>query len=351
MHIRSRTLLEPLAYPHGVDRYLDLVRKGRSLGNVRAEVTRVERQTADTVTIGLRADRRWGGFRAGQHVQVTVEIHGVRHTRCFSLAGSARTPQRGLELTLKAHATSTVSKHLREHARPGLVVGLSQAAGDFTLPPSIGGPLVLISAGSGITPVLSMLRTLHDDGHRGPVAFVHYARSSADVLYRDEINTAAALNPNARVLIVAEGVDGRFRPEHLDTVMPGWTGAATYLCGPPAFMDAVTDTYEAAGALEQLHVERFTLTLPNPAATAGGRLRFGGSRVEVADDGRSVLEQAEAAGLSPTFGCRLGICHTCIRRLDAGCVTNAVTGERTAEPGTPVRICVSVADGDVTIDL
>lgn len=335
-------LLDALTWPHGPERFLG----GTSLGAVRAEVTAVRRQTADTVTLSLRADRSWLGFRAGQHVLLTVEIDGRRHTRCFSLAGAAG-PGRDLELTTKAHPTSTVSRWLRAHATPGLVVGLSQAQGDFTLPADGGGagrPIVLLSGGSGVTPVLSMLRTLCAAGPSGPVTYVHFARSAADALYDAEARALAAAHPDVSVEV---------RTDLFDGLAPGWADAETFLCGPAGFMDAVADAYEAAGALERLHVERFTLA-PTTAAGAdavGGSLRFAAAGTTVASDGRSILEQAEAAGLAPAHGCRMGICATCTRTLESGCVTDLRNGTVTDRPGTPVRICVSAPAGDATVDL
>ena len=338
-------LLDALTWPHGPARYLEAVAPSQrtSLGEVRAEVTAVRRQTADTVTLCLRADRSWAGFQAGQHVLLTVEIDGRRHTRCFSLAGPDGAGRR-LELTMKAHPTSTVSRWLREHAAPGLVVGLSQAQGDFALAVDSdeARPIVLLSGGSGVTPVLSMLRSLCAAGHRGPVTYVHFARSADDVLYEAEARELAESHPNVRVDVRVDLFDG---------IAPGWSDADTYLCGPAGFMDAVTDAYEAAGALERLHVERFTLAPATAATTAGGSLRFATAGRTVESDGRSILEQAEAAGLAPASGCRMGICATCTRTLESGCVTDLRTGTVTDRPGTPVRICVSAPAGDATVDL
>lgn len=315
-----------------------------NLGDVRADVVAVRHQTADTVTLTLRADRSWKGFRAGQHVLVTAEVDGVRHTRAFSLAGSAHAPGRMLELTVKAHPTSTVAAHLRATARPGTVLGLTQAQGDFVLPATpTGRPIVLLSGGSGVTPVLSMLRTLVDEGVKSPVTWVHFARSAEDALYVDEVRAIAGAHAN---------VDVRVETDLFAGLEAGWADADTYLCGPAGFMDAVTDAYEAAGALDRLHLERFTLATTSAAATnTGGALRFSSTGTTVESDGRSILAQAEAAGLRPESGCRMGICATCTRTLESGCVTDLRTGAVTDRPGAPVRICVSAPAGDATVDL
>jgi ferredoxin-NADP reductase len=154
--------VESVITPHGFDRYLELVHPMLTLRELRGVVTGVRHTTADSVTLTLRPTRQWRGFEAGQYVQVAVDIDGVRRTRCYSPSSSQHRADGRIELTVKAHADGTVSRWLCGNARPGLVVGLSQADGSFRLPARRPERLLLISAGSGITPVLSMLRTVLD---------------------------------------------------------------------------------------------------------------------------------------------------------------------------------------------
>ena len=191
--LRSR-LLEALAAPHGVDRYLELIRPTWSLRDLWAEVTGVRRESVDSVTLTLRPDERWRGFRAGQFIQLTVEIAGVRETRCYSLACGEQS-DREIEITVKAHPAGRVSLYMNERARPGMIVGLSEAEGDFVLPSERPERLLLISGGSGITPVMSLLRTLRDEGHPGRVTFLHYARAKRHIPYRDELERIANSMP------------------------------------------------------------------------------------------------------------------------------------------------------------
>ena len=178
------SLAGALTTPHGVDRYVELVRPSFSLSEARAEVVAVRRPTQRAVTLTLRPNANWQGFRAGQFVRLSIEIDGVRHTRTYSPASSAHAGDL-IELTAHAQPDGCVSPFLRASAKPGMVVGLSQADGDFVLPDERPRALLLISGGSGITPVMSMLRTLCDEGHDGPIAFLHYARDERDVAYAD----------------------------------------------------------------------------------------------------------------------------------------------------------------------
>jgi stearoyl-CoA 9-desaturase NADPH oxidoreductase len=354
---RATTTADQLLAPHGVDRYVEIVAPTFSTTEVRGRVTAAHRQTPDTVTLTVRPNRNWSGFEAGQHTQLTVEIAGVRHTRCYSMAGSAHDPGE-FELTVKAHPGGLVSRHLVDHAHPGMVVGLTPAQGDFTLPAARPDRLLLISGGSGITPVLSMLRTLCAEGHTAPVTFLHYALTAADALYAEDLAILAGLHPNVRLVRVftdepgAGDLDGFLTTEQLAAADSHWHAAETYVCGPAPLMDAARQIYDDAGVADRLHTEAFTLPqFLGEAGSVGGTLRFGATGRDVANDGRPVLLQAEDAGLTPASGCRMGICHTCVRPLRCGTVRNAVTGETTTEADVDIRICINVPVGDVEVDL
>ena len=191
-------LVDVLTAPHGVDRYLELVRPAWSLREARAEVVETRRHGA-SVTLTLRPNDNWEGFSAGQFVRLTVDVDGVRHSRCYSPACSQYATGH-VELTVKQHPEGLVSSFLNQRARTGNAVGLSEADGDFVLPPDRPERLLLISGGSGITPVMSMLRTLCDEDHDGAVIFVHYARRPEDVVYGDALDEIAARRPNMRIV-------------------------------------------------------------------------------------------------------------------------------------------------------
>jgi ferredoxin-NADP reductase len=351
------SLFEALATPHGLDRYLELVNPMLSVRELRAEVTDVRRSTADTVTLTLRPTRHWRGFQAGQFVQVTVEIDGVRRTRCYSPACSQYRSDGRIELTIKVHPEGVVSQHLHAHAAPGLVVGLSQADGTFRLPTVRPAKILLISGGSGITPVLSMLRTLTDEGYRGDIAFLHYSYTEADVAHLDELRDLAFDNPNVRLVFAYTDahngeLSGFFGAEHLSHAAHWYADAATFLCGPPGLMKSVRAFYDEAGLADKLHFEDFAPTLvAAPTDELAGEIAFTRSAIIATNDGRSLLEQAEDAGLTPEYGCRMGICFSCIKVKTAGCTQNRLTGELASDPDTEIQLCISVPVGDVAITL
>jgi ferredoxin-NADP reductase len=344
-------LVDLLVGPHGVDRYLELVRPDLTVHDARAAVVDIRRQTPRSVTLTLRPNAAWKGFTAGQYVRVGVEIDGVRRTRTYSPASSQHRADRQLELTVTLHEQGLVSRHLHEVIAPGTIVHLGKAQGDFVLPDPRPQRLVLISGGSGVTPVLSMLRTLCDEGHGGEVAFVHYARTRSDWLYRAEVEQLAREHPgvSCRFLATREG-DGHVNADAIRALVGEIDDACAAVCGPPALIEAVRKIW--AQAPERVLAETFTAPLVLAAGpTATGTLRFLRSDRVVPAGGGSLLDQAEAAGLTPEFGCRMGICHTCTCRKAAGAVRNILTGEVSEEEDEDIQLCVSVPAGDVALEI
>ena len=353
-----------LAGPHDVDHYLELLRPDWAVRRIRGEIVAVEHQNDDSLTITLRPTGTWPGFRAGQHVEISVDVDGVRHRRSYSPSASAHPRTRTIELTIRRHPEGVVSRYLKEHARVGMFVGLSVPQGeDFVLPDPRPRRVVLISGGSGITPVLSMLRTLTDEGHRGEITFLHYARSPQDLLYAEELERIAAEHPNVALLPVYTRQDatsgdprseltGRFGPEHLRRALPVDEDAAAFVCGPGALVEAVRNLWAEEELATPLRFEHFAPpVLPDLDPDQLGDVTFAGSDVTTAADGSTLLEQAEAAGLSPRSGCRMGICLTCKCTLNSGVVRDTLSGEIGGVPGEEIRICVSAPVGDVSIDL
>lgn len=346
--VRGSRLVDLLTGPHGVDRYTELLDPALVLGDGRATVTAVRRSTPRSVTLTLAPNRAFTEgpvLRAGQHVNLTVEIDGRRHTRCYSPANAEGADQ--LELTIGRHDGGLVSEHLYRRARVGMVVGLDTPGGDFVLPAAPPGRILLVAGGSGITPVMAIVRTLHAARFAGTVAVIHYVRDGADACYRDEL---AALGVRVRYGHTRTGdgdLVGHFGAQHLAAALPD--PDLVYVCGPPALSEAV------AAHCGAVIGESFVPPAFAPAAPSGGRITFTGSALDgtcnVVDDGRNLLEQAESAGLTPKHGCRMGICHSCTCRKTRGVVMNLTTGAVSGADAEDIQICVTVPVGDVEIAL
>jgi ferredoxin-NADP reductase len=364
----SKTLAA-LASPHGVDRYLEMVNPMWAATEVRARVVDVHRENPDSdaaavATLTLQPTSTWRGHRAGQYVQVGVETPerpGRRFTRCFSISSAESGRGEQFTITVRAHdeakpGQQRVSRFLVREAEPGQILHLSQAQGDFTLTESPATPtnnhLLMISGGSGITPVMSQVRTLLRDGYDGKagrkVTFLHYARSEEDLIFAEELR---------RLQFEDNGVDVHlkfgdevFSAESLGRLVPGYRDTDTWACGPAPMMELIHEAYDGS---PRLRSEYFKLATAVAGATgsAEGDLSFSRSGTAAANSGDSILEQAETAGLTPEYGCRMGICFTCVCRKSEGTVRNVLTGEESSLPDEDIRICVSAPVGDVVVDL
>ncbi|GAB4008226.1 ferredoxin reductase [Nocardioides ultimimeridianus] len=362
---RSR-LAAALASPHSVDTYLAQFNPMWAAHDVRARIESIHRETdtagAPVATLTLLPTRTWRGHRAGQHVLVGAELPGSskRVTRAFTISSAASLPGETITLTIRSNAEGQLSSYLVDGAQVGDILHLSQAQGEFTLDESPATPtnnhLLFITGGSGITPAMSMVRTLLRDGYDGhagrKVTFVHYARSAEDQIFADELAQIAAADNGVEVHLHHGDLFSDFG---LRRIVPAYRTTDTYLCGPAGLVELVTEAYTTDGEVSpKLRTEFFkpaVLRAAKPGETATGEITFTHSGRTVENDGASLLEQAEALGLNPESGCRMGICFSCTRTKTSGSVRNVLTGEESSLPDEDIRLCVSTAAGDCHIDL
>lgn len=328
--------LAALTTPLLPEDYLSLVDPLWSTTELRGRVVGVRRETERATTLVIRPGRGWAGHRAGQYVRIGVDVDGVRHWRTYSLSGPEGDGD--LTITVQALPDGLVSRHLVDATPVGTVVRLEQAAGDFVLGSPAPAKLLMITAGSGITPVMSMLRTL---GAHPDAVVLHSAPAADEVIFADELRA----RPGVVVRHTAE--QGRLDLAELDALCPDWRDREAYVCGPAGLLDAATEHW--AGHLERLHVERFTPPVRSAGGT-GGTVSFGDSSVEV-DPGASLLEAGEDAGVLLPSGCRMGICFSCVLPLRDGQVRDLRTGEIHGEPGDLVQTCITGATGTARLDV
>jgi len=315
--------------------------------------------SGSAASIRIRPGRGWRPHRPGHFVTVGVDVDGVRHHRCYSLTSLPGRPDGGIEITVQAAPGGVVSNHLAHHARPGDIVQLAPADGEFTLPRVPPARLLFVSGGSGITPLMGMLRWLAARGEAPDtpdVVLLHHAPSADGVLFAAELERLATTLPwvHAEVIQTRRRGGARLDAGRLSRLCPDWRERETYVCGPEALLGFAAEHWTAAGRADRLHVERFAPAALStvPTSTDGtATARFAGSGVDgAADPGTPLLDVAERAGLRPAAGCRVGVCHTCSTRLDAGCVRDLRDG-RLVEAGGHIQLCVTAAAGDVILDL
>lgn len=323
----------------------------------RGRISHIQREDARTVSLEITPNRDWQGARAGQYVRLGVDIDGVRHWRCYSLTTANPGRQQTISVTVRAIDSGRVSTYLNERARVGDVLMLDQAAGDFVLPELSATDelptLLFITAGSGITPVMGMLRSLAQAQLAADVVHLHYSPDEASNLFAAERRGLALAHGWQSLSLLTQSEHAEhFSAAQLEQVCPDWRQRLAYVCGPTALIDAVAGHWQQAGLETQLRRESFRPARSTAAAGAGGEVRFWHSeRVTEAAGDTPLLEVAESAGLLPKHGCRMGICQGCLVSIKEGQVRDLGTGEVFGEPGDKVRICVCAAAGDVTLDL
>lgn len=342
--------LRPLNDFDAIDDLLAQVHPAWSLGRIKARVVEIHAETPDVRSFVLRPNGRWPGFAAGQHVSVAIEIRGVRHHRTFSL--SSAPDDRFLRLTVKRHAGGLVTNAMHEQLAPGDVIELSAPAGEFVLP-AAAPKLLMLSAGSGITPVASMLRDLWRRDPARDVVFVHVCRTPREAIFAAEFRTISAAMPSLRLVTHVTSEAGRLDAGGVAALVPDRGGRHTLLCGPPSFLEMVRARWDADGLASRLSCERFAGPVAERRATGAPiRVRALRSQRTFATTGeRPLLVEAEHAGLAPKHGCRMGICRTCRCRLVSGSVENLRTGEIHAEPGQLIQLCVTAARSDLELEL
>lgn len=340
--------------------YLDLVAPLRPGTDLRARVVAVQRETRDAATLVLKPGADWAGHVPGQYLRIGVDVDGVREWRAYSLTHGPRAD--GLiSITVKAVPDGKVSNHLVHRTRPGTLVHLEQAAGDFVLAADVR-KILFVTAGSGVTPVIGMLRNLFpvtDEGVVRPagsrdldIVVVHVAPTEPDSIFLDDLRALDAAGA-VRLLARYDDQHGVLDVDDLASIVPDLAERTTYACGPGGLLDALTEHHEAHGL--PLYTEQFRASFVE--AGAGGTVTFADGLTVEADGATPILDVAEAGGKLMPSGCRMGVCFGCVIPLKEGAVRDLRNGAITtvdpissAAGGVPVQTCISAAAGACSFD-
>ncbi len=345
-----RSIAGGMTTPLLPDDYLRLANPLWSARELRGRILEVRRETEDSATLVIRPG--WGftfDYQPGQYIGIGVLMDGRWKWRSYSLTSSPSTGARTITITVKAMPEGFLSTHLVSGVAPGTIVRLAPPQGNFVMPDPAPASVLFLTAGSGITPVMSMLRTLVRRNQITDIEHVHSVPTLADVMFADELSDLAVAHPGYRLRVRATRTDGRLDLARLDREVPDWRDRQTWACGPEAMLNAAERVWADAGAGGRLHLERFAVTRAAPRGT-GGTVTFERSgKTAVADAATSLMEAGEKAGVSMPFGCRMGICQSCVVGLVDGHVRDLRTGVE-HEPGTRVQTCISAASGDCVLD-
>jgi ferredoxin-NADP reductase len=351
---RALALARSFTSPLLPDDYLELVNPLWSTRELRGRIERVERETPEAATVVIKPGWDWEGHRPGQYVRLGVAVDGVHHWRAYSLTSDPRRTDGYISITPKLVEGGKVSPFLLRRVRPGTIVRLGGVEGTFILPDPVPPRLLFISAGSGITPIMSMLRSLQRESVAPDVVHLHSSRTREGVIFGSELRALARERPGYRLHEQISSEHGRLTPGRLDELCADWRERESFLCGPAGLLEAMRGRWEEAGVAARLHVEHFQpgAGIGDGERGLGGSIRFRASGVEAVSDGSEpILLAGERAGARLPFGCRMGICHTCAGRLCSGQVRDLRTGRVHGQPGEVLRTCINAPEGAVEFDL
>ena len=357
---RITAITDLFAWPLKTSHYLELVNPLWTTHALQARVEKVWDETKDARTLTLRPGRNWRGHRAGQHARIGVPIDGKHYTRTYSISSAPERDDGCITITVKAIEGGRMSRHLVRSVKVGDYLPIGLAQGEFYLPDAQPVKPLFITAGSGITPAMSMLRSLIAQERLPDTVHIHYAPHAYDVIFGNELKELAAKHPRYRLHLVftrelgeTRSAERHFSPAQLDALVPDWRTRDTFACGPQGLLDALEKHFDAAGRARHLHTERFRAAMARlDAGATGGSVRFTtAGKTVTADAVTPLLRVAEDAGLNPKHGCRMGICHTCPRKLVSGQVRDLRTGAIHGEAGERVLICVTAAAGDCELEI
>ncbi len=349
--LRSRWL-HPLNDADAWERMLVGINPMWSMRDYPARVIAIVDETADTKSFVLKPVRRWPGHRAGQHVVLEVEIEGRRLHRSFSLS-SAPAPDRCIRISVKRQPGARVSGWLHERVGVGDVLRLSAPAGSFGAADGAS-PLLMVSAGSGITPLMAIVEDLHARADHRPVVFIHCCRTPADFIFGDQLRELARVWPALDLRLHCSEQAGRLDVRSLAQMLPDYHRHQALVCGPRAMTEDIERLYRDVGAADHVRSENYSGRIPSRATATDATHAVHCSVTEqtfTSSSTASLLESAEAAGMKPAHGCRIGICKTCQCRKRSGTVENLRTGEISSEPDQLIQLCVSVARSPLELAL
>jgi ferredoxin-NADP reductase len=351
---RALRLVSSFTSPLLPDDYLEMVNPLWSTRELRGRIERVQRETADAVSVLIKPGWEWPGHRPGQYVRLGIAVDGIHHWRAYSLTSEPGRPDGLIAITPKLVEHGKVSPFLNSHVKPGTIVRLGGVEGTFVLPDLTPERLLFISAGSGITPIASMLRGLAREHELRDVVHIHCSHDRDGVIFAEELSQLRRAHGGYRLRLRLTSSHGRLTPRDLQAICPDWRSREAFLCGPAGLLETLGEHWRADGDPQRLHTEHFQpdAHVGDGERGCGGSIRLCRSELDAHSDGEQpILLAGEAAGAQMPFGCRMGICHSCVGRLRSGQVRDLRTGRVHGQPGEMLRTCVNAPEGAVEIEL
>jgi stearoyl-CoA 9-desaturase NADPH oxidoreductase len=333
------------------DDYLSLLNPLWSARELRGEIVAVQPETDDTATVVIRPGWGFSGdYRPGQYVGIGLRVNGRWHWRSYSLTSVPQHGDGNISITVKATPEGFLSTHLVNGVETGTIIRLASPTGDFALPNPPPSEVLFITAGSGITPVMGMLRSLRGRGQFPDIVHLHSAPSEDAVIFYDELREIEKEERGYRLHLQLTEKSGKVDFDTLDDIAVDWRDRSAWACGPGAMLDAVEKVWKDNDLSDALHMERFSIAATDKGGE-GGTVTFAISDKEIEIDGAtSIMEAGEKVGIHMPFGCRMGICQTCVLPLEDGHVRDVRSGQEHGA-GDRIQTCISTASGNCTIKI
>lgn len=353
-------LIRPFVNPGTLDYWAQHLSANWSWDRPLAQVVSRHVEARDTVTLTLKPNRHVVWPKPGQHINVSVEVNGRRQTRSYS---PTRIDARGgtLDITVKHVPAGLVSSQLCQRTQAGDMVELGEPFGQMTWSAPIGGKWLLLAAGSGITPMISLIRQAKALNSRADIVLIYAARQRADLCFMTELQEWSRGNPQFRTQILlsresqllSHEMGGRLDASVIQSVITDLPTRQVLACGPAGFVDtaqALTETRAQQFLAEAFTPPVMATSADEPLQTVNIVLQQSGRTVAVST-GQALLPALEAHGLQVPHGCRMGVCNSCSCDKVEGTTRNLQSGDLDNEPHSAVRLCVSSARTDLTLDL
>lgn len=310
-------------------------------------------------------------FVPGQFLNVAFSIGGARMNRSYSISSSP-TQRDYVDLTVKREPRGAVSRHIVDLLKVGDLIEAGGPVGKFTFDGTEVKSIVLISAGVGITPMMSITRYLTERSWSGDIFFIYTCRTPADFIFADEIVALQQRNPKLHVTVTstkADGTDwkgsrGRLTKELLTQTVPDLASHRIHICGPPTMMDATKAILTELGVPpDQVKSELFGATKPSPDAASttakvtavktGPLVTFSkNNKSAKIRDGQTVLELSEELSIGIENSCRIGTCGVCKVKMTSGEVMMAVEDSLDADDKANGMIlaCQAIPKTDIAVE-
>jgi ferredoxin-NADP reductase len=353
----GENLIAPLINPAQFDFWAQQLGSTRAWGRCFARVISMQTESPDTKTLTLKANRNWQGFVAGQHCNVSATIAGRNITRSYSIS-SDPIDGRYLQITVRREAGGLMSEHLCSDLEVGDRLELGIPFGEMLLPTPMPAHLLLLAAGSGITPMISQIRTLARIAMPTSVTLMYWEKTAADFNFTQELQLIAHQYSNFNVNFITTRehnelpLSGRISDELLALIANIGAVDHVFACGASGFVKAAASVCESRKM--PLISESFTPSKSQTVNTEVNEydvyLRRQGLHLRLSNQ-LPLLEQLESAGVAVPSGCRQGICNTCTCVRNSGTTTDVFSGAVDNEPLQIIKLCVSRAAGNIELDL